>query len=274
MRTFFFSLREEKPMRNRFYAIILQEVYILKNSLETIFDIFLLPTINVVIFGYLSLYLTGSNNQAAIFLLSGMLLWQIVFITQYSISIGSLWNIWSRNMSNIFMTPISVREYFTALIFSSLIKAFLLFTLLSLMSILFFSYNILTSLTPLVLLITFINLCMSGISLGILMVGLIFRYGTKIQALAWGLIFLFQPFTANLFPVSILPSPIKELAFLLPPTYIFENSRQVISTGQINWNLIGYASLLNLVYLIISFVSFAYNFKKAKQTGQFARNES
>ena len=52
----------------RIKAIILQELYITKNSLEIIIDLFYFSVITIVVFGLVSVYLTGSSLSAAEFL--------------------------------------------------------------------------------------------------------------------------------------------------------------------------------------------------------------
>lgn len=257
----------------RILGIIYQEYYITRRSLEVIVDVVVFPLINIVVFGFLSLYLSSKGNpESAYPLLLGMILWQLLYITQYSISVGSLWSIWSRNLSNIFISPISLLEYNVAFIFSGAIKAFIVFFTSSLLAYYVFNFNI-YQLGLGNLILFFINLLLFGISTGLVILGLIFRYGTRIQALAWSVTFLFQPLTAAFFPVEILPYPIQLVAYIFPATYIFEAARAAIITPAINWNLILIALGQNILYLIICTWLFKKMFAQSKMTGQFARNE-
>ncbi len=75
-------------------AILLQELFITIKSFEVIFDIVVFPGMSIIVFGFLSSYIAGSSNSVlGHSLLMGMILWQIIFIIQYSVSVGSLWNI-------------------------------------------------------------------------------------------------------------------------------------------------------------------------------------
>src|SRR5579859_2960171 len=110
----------------RIRSVLLQEFFIAYKSMEIIFDTFILSLISLFLFGFLSLYLVGTQNTfAAKFLLLGMLLWDIVRVIQYSISIGSLWNLWARNLCNMFVAPLSVSEYLLAHTISGIGKAIL-----------------------------------------------------------------------------------------------------------------------------------------------------
>ncbi len=114
----------------RIQAVLLQELFITLRSMEVIFDIFVFSLISLFLFGFLSLYLVGARNTlAAQFLLLGMLLWEIIRIIQYSLSIGSLWNIWARNLCNMFIAPLSVSEYLSAHTLSGIGKAVVVFVL-------------------------------------------------------------------------------------------------------------------------------------------------
>lgn len=257
----------------RIYAVLLQELYITKHSLEVIIDLFFFSTITIIGFGLTSVFLTGQIDGAkAYYLILGLLLWEIVRVDQYSISVGALWNIWSRNLSNMFVSPLSMTEYIASLMFSAVIKSSLVFLLLSTLTAYLFKFNIF-NLGWINLLLFFINLTLFSWTIGLLLLGLVFLYGTRIQALAWGLIFLFQPLVATFFPVSILPRFLQLIAWTLPPTYVFEAARAAIENTTPNWQYFGISLTENIIYLVIGILLFRYMYKRSKTTGQFAKNE-
>lgn len=256
----------------RIYAIILQELYVTRHSLEVIVDLFYFSIINIFVYGFFSLYLTGTNKQAAHYLLLGMILWEIVRVTQYSVSVGSLWNIWSRNLSNVFVSPISATEYMMAEILSGIVKALLIVFAISFLAIFIFHFNFF-SIGIVTFIAAFINLSIFSWSVGLFILGLIFRYGNRIQALAWGLVFLFQPLSATFFPVTILPLPLQHLAYALPSTYVFEAARKSLSTHTFDMRMAAISFGLNIIYLLFTIVFFNYMFRKSKDSGQFAKNE-
>src|SRR5262249_34543807 len=156
--------------------------FITSRSMEVIFDVFIFSLISLFLFGFLSLYLIGTQNTlAAKFLLLGMLLWDIIRIIQYSISIGSLWNIWARNLCNMFIAPLRVSEYLSAHTLSGIVKAIIVFVLDSMIAIGIFHFNI-YQVGFLNLLIFFLNLSIFAFVTGVIVLGLIFRYGMRIQA--------------------------------------------------------------------------------------------
>lgn len=258
----------------RIQAVLLQEIFITSRSMEIIFDIFVFSLISLFLFGFLSLYLVGTQNTfAAKFLLLGMLLWDIIRIIQYSLCMGSLLNVWARNLCNMFIAPLRISEYLLAHTLSGIAKAVLVFVLDAVIAIVVFHFNV-YQVGTLNLLIFFINLSIFAFITGVVILGLIFRYGMRIQAFAWGLVPILQPLTAALFPVKVLPSPLQAVAYLFPCTYIFEAARYSLVSGKSDWYAINIAFCLNIVYVLLSLLFFMIMFRNAKNSGQFARNES
>ena len=68
-------------------------------------------------------------------------------------------------------------------------------------------------------------------------------------ALAWGLPFLIQPFSAVFYPIDVLPPWLQVVARALPSSYIFENMRAVLRTGSADPSMLLTALGLNIVYL-------------------------
>ena len=258
---------------NRILAILLQELYITRRSYEVLADIFVFPVMSMVVFGFLSLYLTGSSNPLiAHSILLGIVLWQTIAIVQYSIPVGALWNIWWRNLSNMFITPLTTAEYIIALTISGILKSIIVFSLGALMSFYIFHYNIF-EIGIGNLLLFLLNLSMFGFAFGVLILGTIFKFGSRVQAFAWGLLPMLQPLAAVFYPVTILPEPIRFFSYLLPPTHIFEAMRVTLTHGGIQWNSIGIAFFENIIFIILGILFFNGMFKASKTNGQFARNE-
>ncbi len=258
---------------SRIQGLMLQELYITKHSLEVVVDLFYFSVISIIVFGFFSTFLSSTaNSSAAHYFLIGTILWEIVRISQYSISVGGLWNIWSRNLSNMFVAPLSLTEYLTAAMISGAIKALITFFLISVIALYLYNFNIFT-LGFANLSLFFLNLMFFAWSIGIIVLAIIFRYGTRIQALAWGLIFIFQPLSATFFPVSILPAPLQTVAYLFPSTHVFEAARASLTNPSIDWAQSGIAFLENIIYFLLSLWIFNAMYNKSKETGQFARNE-
>lgn len=258
----------------RVIALMKQEWFISKRSLEVIMDVPFFSAIDVVLFGFVSVYLLGSSNTLyGQYLLLGAILWEIVRVTQYSMTVSSMWNVWSRNLSNLFIAPISLAEFVTASVISALLKSVLVTVELALLAYGLFQFNLLTMGLG-ALLWYGLNLALFSCSVGLLLLGLIFRFGTRIQALGWTLIFIFQPLCATYFPVAVLPKALQFLAYALPSTYFFEAARVSLLSGAIDWSTFGWPFLLNIIYIVVGFGLFYFYYHRARVTGQMARLEN
>lgn len=257
----------------RIKAIIMQELFITQRAIEVIIDLFYFSIITVVVWGLISLYIQDESAKLTGYsLLTGMILWEVVRVIQYSVSVGALWNIWSRNLSNMFIAPLSLKEYMIAGLISGIIKALLTLFIVAFISIFLFKFNIF-QIGILNLSIYFINLTLFAWAIGIIILAFIFRYGTRIQALAWGAIFIFQPLTASFFPIKVLPIMLQKIAYFIPATHVFEAARTNLRNPSTNWGVVELMFVENIVYLIISLWFFNKMFNKSKETGQFAKNE-
>lgn len=258
----------------RIKAILLQEYYLIKHQLEIWFDLIFFTAVSVIIFGFIAVYLGGESAGVAVqYPLLGAVLWQVVYVAQYSISVGALWNIWSRNLVNFFISPISTLEYLTAHFISSFVKSLIVFLSLAVVALLAFDFNIFQMGTANIVLFL-ANFFVFSWALGLFILGMIFRFGTRIQSLAWGFVFLLQPFTAAFFPVSVMPKAMQVVSYALPPTFIFEAARNALESTAVNWQLIGIASAENVVLFALAVIFFTKFFKNSRDSGQFVRNES
>jgi ABC-2 type transport system permease protein len=255
-------------------AVIMQELYVTRGSWEVIFDILVFAVINIFLFGFISAYLaqsSGSEVQAQSLLIA-VIFWEVIRVTQYSTSVSSMWNVWSHNLCNMFIAPIKIIEYLLAHIITAVIKSLAIFTLALVLVKYMFNLNIL-SLGIVPIAFSFINMVIFAIALGLVLIGLVFKYGTRIQALSWGVIYIFQPLCAVYFPVSVLPAFLQPFSYLLPVTYFFEWLRAVHAGVDYGSGKIVFGFILNVILLLLSSYVFSRQLASAKQSGQLVRND-
>lgn len=259
----------------RIKGIIIQNLFYLRHSLEDLIDAFFWPTIDVVIWGFMTTYFTqlsGPVGGLIAFLMGGLILWNIVWRAQQDISISFLKNVWSRNLLNLFISPLTPKEFIVATMILGLIKIIL--TLLVVTSLAFFLYSFNLFSLGFWLLPFFVCLITFAWAAGIFITGLMIRFGMRIQVFAWSLIVLLQPVSAVFYPVSVLPPFLQKIAWFLPTSHIFEGMREVLRGGTLSIEHLIWAFGLDVVYLI--FVAFFFNFmfEKARQKGSLAKLET
>ncbi len=253
---------------NRIYALILRFYYLFGHSYDRIGDAFYWPTIDLIIWGLTSSYfMTFAPNapQIILIVLSGHIFWQIVWRAQYEITVNLLEDLWNKNLINIFVSPIKFSEWAISYIIVGVTKAafsfpfaMLVVYLLYKMNIVFFGWYFI----PIIFL-----LFMTGWSVGFFVAGLILRFGTQVQTLAWTFAWAIGPFAAIYYPVSILPSWAQKIAILTPASYVFENAREIINKGYADPNKFYISFILNLIYLVLSMTFLYFSLKKVMEKG-------
>ncbi|HEY8999095.1 MAG TPA: ABC transporter permease [Candidatus Saccharimonadales bacterium] len=260
-----------RTMLKRVNGLVWQEAFLTRRSLEMFFDILFFPMMNVILFGFI-MHVVGSGSRSGTNLIMGILLWEVVVVNQYNLTVSSLWSVWSHNLTNIFIAPISISEYLLSHMLAAALRTAGVFVFLAFGTYFAFNFNI-THFGIANLLLFYANLSLFAYWLGIILLGLIFRYGTRVQAIAWGTIFLFQPLSASMFPLSVLPHFIQIISRCLPATYVFEAARSALVHGGIAVHASLVALAMNVGYSLLAAFIFGRLFKRSKETGQFARND-
>ena len=259
----------------RIKAVILQSLYNLKHSLEDIVETFFWPFIDVVLWGFITVYLTGlqrgRGSDVVVFLLGGLILWNIVYRAQQDIGFAFLRNVWSRNILNLFSSPLSPWEFMFATMALGLVKILLTLAVVSLAAFAFYSFNIFS--LGFYFLPFFVSLILFAWAVGIFITGLIIRFGMRIQAFVWSLVFLIYPISAVFYPVEVLPPFLQKVALLLPTAHIFEGMREVLATGTLSGSNLIWAFSLDIVYMLLAAWFFVIMFEKAREKGKLAKAE-
>ncbi len=257
---------------HRVLAVFVRQMYLYRRSLPRLMEIFYWPLLDLVLWGFISLYLArtqvGLPNVVTYFL-GALILWDILFRSQLGISVSFLEDVWARNFLNLFVSPLRPGEYLTSLMLVSAVKIVLAGGIMSLLAWVFYSFNIFVigvSLVPFVL-----NLVALGWAIGIFTTALILRFGQQAEILAWGIAILFQPVSAVFYPVAVLPPVLRGLARYVPSSYVFEGMREVVSSGRLPADKLAWAVGLNAAYLAVATAVFYAIFRSVKKKGLLAR---
>ena len=256
---------------NRINTVVLHSWYHLTHSLEVAIDLFWYPTVQFVIFGLIAYFFAQWSHQQAFIILVGAIFWDLINVGSYTITVGALWEIWSKSFGSMFITPLTLEEFVVGQMISGLTKSILVFFLLSFISLFFYHFSVFQ--LGIVLPIYFIELLVFSWAAGMFILGLIFRFGTDVQSLSWSLINIVQPFSAAYYPITVLPESIRWISYFFPTVYIFETIREQLNTGTINWSALGIATVFNVLYFLGGYLFIRQMFIWSKETGTFARME-
>lgn len=254
----------------RISAIVLRYYYLHRRSVARIMEIFFWPVMNMLVWGYVTRYLQQvAAPSAVIFLLGGVILWDILYRSQQGITLTITEEFWVKNIINIFIAPIRMAEIIAAICAVGIVKSLLTTLVLWVLAFLLYRYNLLDmgpALVPF-----FGNLLLFGWAVGLFTMALIFRYGRAAEALIWGVPFLIQPVSAVFYPVTVLPGWLQKIAYLLPSTYVFEGMRQVLASGMMDTGMLLASFGLNLVYLAAGALYFGWMLGKVRERGYLTR---
>jgi len=258
----------------RVKAVMLRHAYEVRRNIDRVTDMVYWPVLDTIVSGFFTIYLAyggRSGGGLAGLLLGAAILWGMFYAFQRDMAVGFLDELWSRNLINLFSTPLGVWEYLCGLIVVNLFKVGAGAACAGLVAWVCYAFNIFPRLPQFVPFI--FNLMLFGLALGVFTSGLIFRYATRVQALAWSFAGLLMPVSCVFYPPSTLPRPLRAIAWILPTTHAFEGMRQVLAGGGFSaarfWQALG----LNAIYFALATVFFRWIFESARSRGLLVKLE-
>ncbi|RUM88774.1 MAG: ABC transporter permease [Thermodesulfatator sp.] len=235
----------------RILGVVLRQAFLYRRSLSRLLDLVYWPTMDILLWGFLTLYLEKGTlhfPRFVSFFLGALILWHILYRSQLAVSVSFLEEIWSRNLINLLVAPLTLGEYLAGLLAISFFKVSLAFVLMATLAGLFYGFNIFC--LGIYLGIFALGLLVLGWSIGLITMGLILRFGQEAEILAWALILIFLPLSAVFYPLQVLPSFLQRLALLTPSAYIFEGMRALIAQGTLPGQYLLRAWGLDLLYFV------------------------
>ena len=243
-------------------------LYLFRHSYDRLADAFYWPMIDLFIWGLTGLYMQKIAPNGLFMmniLISGILFWLIVWRGQYEISVNLLEDLFNKNLINIFGSPLKFSEWLISFLIIGLLKAIMSLIFVSVAAFLLYRFRV--GIFGFYLIPFFFLLIMMGWWIGFFVSGMILRFGTRAQTLAWSTIALFAPFSAVYYPLSILPEWAQTIAKFIPSSYIFEGIREIIKTGKISPDKLLASLGLNCIYLALSLLFIKSSFKKVLEKG-------
>jgi len=265
------SLKTEAALAfspRRVAAMMLRYWYLLRSSWPRLLDLVYWPTVQMLTWGFLQYYIAtnaGFFARAGGTFIGAVLLWDILFRGQLGFSISFLEEMWSRNIGNLMMSPLRPLEFISALMVMSVVRLSIGAVPVTLLAIAFFGFNLYA--LGLALVAFFFNLMLTSWAIGILVSGLILRFGMGAESFAWSIMFFFMPLTCVYYPVTTLPSWLQPLAWMLPPTYVFEGMRALLINKVFRPDLMLYALGLNVVLFAAGVLAFLALVRSARRNG-------
>lgn len=252
----------------RVATLILRHYYLYRASWPRVLELVYWPVMNLLLWGFLSLYLRDLGPEmpkVVPMLLGALIFWDVLFRSQLGVTMAFLEEVWSRNLANLFVTPLTTAEFVLAQLTVGVLRAAISVSAVSLLAGLWYHFNLFDLGLPLVAF--FANLLVMGWAIGLLVSGLVLRFGQGAESLAWAIIFAFQPIAAVFYPVSVLPGWLQGVARATPAANVFEGMRALVLDGRFDLTLFTRACVLNAIYLTLGVAFFTWMFRVARRRG-------
>lgn len=256
--------------RRRALAVVRRDAYALRHSGVRVFELGYWPVVELTMWGLVSVYLRGRHVPTAVpMLLGGLLLWQVFQRAQQEVSMAFLDDIWSRNLLSVYTAPVSQGEYLVGIVVTGVLRLVAGCSIAAVAAFVLYGFGIF-SLGPALLPFLLVLMAM-GWALAIFTVAVILRYGQDVQVIAFALAYVFQPFAAVFFPLTVLPSPLRGVAHAVPASYVFEGMRSVLAGHGVHATPLLGAGALDLCYLAAALLFFRRTLVRVRAKGSLSR---
>ncbi|MGA3089267.1 MAG: ABC transporter permease [Terriglobales bacterium] len=254
---------------------MLRQFYLMRGSAARVVPLFAWVGVDIVLWGFMSRYLnalTSAGLNFVVTLLGAVLLWDFFTRVMQGVTMTFFEDVWSRNFLNLFASPLRISEYLGGLIMSSIVTSlaglvFMLIIASGVFQLPFFGYGVV--LIPALLILFFF-----GIALGIAATGMVLRMGPAAEWFVWPIPALLAPFAAVYYPLTTLPRWMQYASRIIPPSYVFQNIRGLVSGGTVSWASLAFGAGLALLYLLIASWFFSRMYRHGVRTGLIARYSS
>jgi len=256
----------------RVAAIMLRQFYLVRGSPARVLPLFVWAAIDMVLWGFITKYLnavTASGLNFVPILLGAVLFWDFFIRVMQGVTTAFFEDVWSRNFLNLFATPLSIAEYLSGLVVSSICTssiglAVMLVLATTVFGLSFAVYGLM--LVPFVLV-----LFLFGIALGIVGSAIVLRLGPAAEWFIWPIPAMLSPFAAVFYPLATLPRWMQAIARALPPSYVFEGMRTIIAGGAPSVAGLAVGAGLAALWIVMACWFFTRVYWRAVHTGLIAR---
>jgi ABC-2 type transport system permease protein len=259
---------------HRIHAVMTRHLYEARRNFDRVTDTIYWPVLDIVMWGFFTVYLSHSNRlQPTVVscLLGAIILWGTFYTFQRDMAVGFIDDLWCRNLINLFSTPLTVWEYVVGMIAVCLVKVTIGLTAAAMVAWAGYSFDIIPWLPK--FLPYMANLLFFSLALGIAITGMIFRYTTKIQALAWSFAGLLMPASCVMYPISSLPHWMQDVAWMLPTAHSFEGMRAILAGKGFSPEHFWWGLGLNAAYMVAAIVFFRWIFEQSRKRGLLVKQE-
>jgi ABC-2 type transport system permease protein len=257
----------------RVMAIARRHGYVLQRSPHRLFDVVVWPAVDVVLFGSIGVFAAGraggAASEVALYLLVGVVLWHVVYQAQIALATGFLEETWSRSVMSLMVTPMREWEYVAGVALFGMVK--LVLGVGAVAVIAWFAYAFSITSLGLGLIPVAALLLAVGWAIALFVIGLVLRFGSGAEALAWGILFAVMPLSGTFYPVSALPGILRPIGEVLPTTHAFAAGRAFARGDPMPWHELGVATVGTAALLLVALAYLGWMLRVFRARGLVTR---
>ncbi len=257
---------------HRIAAIVVRQFHLLRGSPARVVPLFAWVAVDVILWGFITRFLDAVSAATFDFvpmLLGAVLLWDYLARVMQGVTMAFFEDVWSRNFLNFFATPLTIAEYVTGLVATSVATSLIGLAVMIAVAKLAFGLSLLLYGPALA---AFLGvLFVFGIALGILGTAIVLRLGPAAEWLIWPIPALLSPFAGVFYPISTLPAWMQSISRVLPPSYVFEALRAIASRRTPSIGDLAIGAALAFAELALAGWIFARIYRRAVRTGLLGR---
>src|SRR5437763_5135140 len=130
----------------RIKAVARRHYDVLLRAPHRLFDVTIWPLVDVLLFGSIAAFVNPGHatagRLAAGYLLSGILLWHVVYQSQIALATGFLEEAWTRNLLNLMVTHMREVEYVAGVVLFGMVQLFMDLAVVSITAHAFFVIHV------------------------------------------------------------------------------------------------------------------------------------
>jgi ABC-2 type transport system permease protein len=252
----------------RVYAMVMRHVYLMRKSWPRLLELAYWPSMQMILWGFIAKFFTTQSEwvaQAPGLLIGAVLLWDVLFRSQLGVSLTFFEEMYSRNLGQLFVSPLRPYELVISKLVISLLRTLIGVGAAALLAIPLYHYSIFE--LGFALIAFFANLMILGWAIGLMVSALVLRYGLGAESLAWVAIFAAAPVSGVYYPIETLTQWLQPVAWALPSSYVFEGMRAVMIDDVFRSDLLLDAMILNAVYILAGAATFLAAHRAARRRG-------
>jgi len=229
--------------------------------------ILLYPLTGLLSLGIFGLFIqSGTDMNPLNFIIVGVIVWNAYAISQKAVTYGLSYDVWDECLRHSFLGKSTDEDSILGNSLFGLVTSIIAILILAAVTQLLFGFNILVAGIPLV--IGLLSVFMFAVSIGLLINSLVLTKGHEWMSLIWMTTGMIMIISGVYYPVEILPSPVRELSYLFPPTHSITAIRGAVGIVETNINLeLVYSIILSTIFLVLSILYYKKSVRKAREIG-------